>query len=562
MSDTTSCLTSGPALRPKPEGVTRRDKDLPSPTPSSVPPEGPTNSSPAPRHANTSPPSKDAPNPIGRDESRRALRRRSVEVVAEAKGNVHAFMEELEQKRRQLDEQIHKYISQKEREYKLYERDLRTKYRSPGEARTTAEDAAGSTEMQTTSQTTAQKDLTKRADPPKETEAENVDQGSSSAKSERLAAISGLEDTRPSSEREKEFLGLFTPAFLPLLDGKSPELDRSPSAPLLSEGSVTLVLEPDRRALHRANTDPLFNAGEVKRLERLGLTQRTPSSGSDAGRPLVSALKSSNTGPNHPKRKRVSIKLEVGQEVEVVHPSDSVPKMGNHTSMHHSEGGHRQAQAQKPVEEQSQAEALSVQAPEPIAESYPAPFTPRKQSGLTLGLMSHPDRTVDIPTNSDSSKTEVASPFAMDEEMGGARTGMPGMDSDEGDLELDLDPSPGLSPRNEFPELSPTLTGSPDSNQALSLEQSDNVEVPIGSFRSPSSFAQPTSPGFSRPAATKDPEYFFSEEQKVESPPKGSYYGSFTRPNTARQASSSLGESYMQRNAATLMRRRQSDENK
>lgn len=552
MTDTASCLTSGPPLRPKPERVAQRNKDLQTSSTSSTTTAFSSAPGPLSHHINIISTSDETSRPIGRDEGRRASKKRSVEVVAEAKGDVHTFMDELEQKRRQLDEQIHKYIAQKEREYKLYERELRTKYRSPG---TATEDATGLHEPHKASQGTAQRDPMGRTDWPRGAVAEDADQESRNVNAGRSVVKPDLAEARSSSEREKELLGLFTPAFLPLLDSKSPELNRSPSAPLLREISDTNALEPDRNALHRASTEPLLEAGVPKRSERLGLTQRTPSSGSDPGRPLVSALKSSNTNPNLPKRKRVSIKLDVGAGVEVVHPSDSVPAMGNYTSMHHSEGVHRQATIQQTAEAEPPSKPVSVQVSRPIPEP--------KQSGLRLGLMSQPDRATHIPASSEALNEEPnvsASPFAMDEEMiNGWNTERRPKESEEDDLELDLSPEP--SPPSRFPELSPTLTGSPDSKPAPSSEPFGQTEAPFGSFRSPSSsFTQPTSPGFSRPSVTQDPEFPFPAERSVETPSKNSFYGSFTRPTAARQVSSSLGESYMQRNAAKMMQRRKSDE--
>ncbi|KAH0021898.1 hypothetical protein KCU96_g15707, partial [Aureobasidium melanogenum] len=285
MSNIVDCLAAAPASLPmpgeadaKPEAqaeaprVNHQDnKDTLSQPPNSTP-DAPPSQSPSPRAS----------------EGRQASRRRSLEVVAEAQGDVDGFVKELDQKRRQLDDQIHKFIAQKEREFKLYERELRTRYRTqpppaikpPGNASPT---------------TTPTDQPANAADNNQETRGTN----------------------EKSHERESELLGLFTPAYLPLLENRPSGPGRSPSAPALSDAADSTTISPDRQTLQRANTDP---AGANKSLSsRRGLGPRTPSSGSDQGRSLVSALKSPSAGPRLSNKKRVS--LIVGDEV--VAPSDN-----------------------------------------------------------------------------------------------------------------------------------------------------------------------------------------------------------------------------------------------
>ncbi|GAB7356884.1 hypothetical protein MBLNU459_g7747t1 [Dothideomycetes sp. NU459] len=559
MSDAASCVTPGPALRPAPERATQKSSTSQSSSTTSISTASTGTSESASHLANAVPLSGDSATSGNRDEGRRASRRRSAEVVAESKGDVQSFMEELEHKRRQLDEQIHKYIAQKEREYKLYERELRTKYRSAVQQEPVADESAGLKGPGTPRQANVHKSPSGRTDWPKGPPAEDEDQGSAQSQLERNTAVSGLEDTRPSAERERELLGLFTPAFLPLLDSKSPELNRSPSAPLLTDGNAAKSLETNRQELKRASTEPHLEARGPGKLERLGLTQRTPSSGSDQGRALISALKSSNPHSNLPKRKRVSIKLDVGKGVEVVHPSDNVPADGNHTSMHHSEASHRQTRLEKgPVQPPvAETQFAKTSASGLVVEPGVAAMTPGNQSGLTIGLLSRPDQNHSQSAILESNVGIPASPFAMDEDLSNA-TGTQSQEKqdDEDDLELDL--SPDRSPPSASPfELSPAISGSPDSYFAPP-ESLAGIDLPINSFRSPSSsFVQPTSPGFSRPSVTKDPELAFVEDTSVDTPAKNSFYGSFTRPSASRQAQNSLGGSYMQRNAEQLIRRRQ-----
>ncbi|CAD0099366.1 unnamed protein product [Aureobasidium mustum] len=520
MSNIVDCLAAAPASLPMPGEADARplnhqdDKDTLS-QPSNSTPDAPPNQSPSPRPS----------------EGRQASRRRSLEVVAEAQGDVDGFVKELDQKRRQLDDQIHKFIAQKEREFKLYERELRTRYRTQPSPATKPPGHASPT--------------TPPTDQPVHAAANTQDVRATNDK---------------SHERESELLGLFTPVYLPLLESRPSGPGRSPSAPALSDTADSTLISPDRQALHRANTDP---AGDNKSLSsRRGLGPRTPSSGSDQGRSLVSALKSPSAGPRLSNKKRVS--LVVGDEV--VAPSDNIFSSANKDMDHHpdNEFGAEHIEVQTPAQP-TRPETREPTSPKPPSldtiesSTSQSPQTGGQPGGLSLGFASAA-RGPSVPQEPLQTKTspqgdlELASPFSMDEEF-----------DDIGSTEMyttqiediDADIDSGLDSESTLRAASPA---SPSDRDISPVSHASSLNIPIASFgTSSSSSAQPISPGFSRPSVREDPQLQFDDQVPEELPAQGSLYGSFSRPSYSKQQTSgSLGESFMQRNAEKMMRRRQS----
>ncbi|KAG9627471.1 hypothetical protein KCU64_g18282, partial [Aureobasidium melanogenum] len=115
----------------------------------------------------------------------------------------------------------------------------------------------------------------------------------------------------------------------------------------------------------------------------------------------------------------------------------------------------------------------------------------------------------------------------------------------------------GLDSESTLRAASPA---SPSDRDISPASHASSLNIPIASFgTSSSSSAQPISPGFSRPSVREDPQLPFDDQVPEELPAQGSLYGSFSRPSYSKQQTSgSLGESFMQRNAEKLMRRRQS----
>ena len=462
-------------------------------------------------------------------EGRQASRRRSLEVVAGAQGDVDGFLKELDQKRRQLDDQIHKFIAQKEREFKLHERELRTRYRTPT---TPSIQSSGNASPSTPP-----------AVPPADADETNQDVPATKAK---------------THERETELLGLFTPAYLPLLESRPPGLDRSPSAPGLSDPADSTPLLPDRHALQRANTDPAGDNNSPSYRRALG--PRTPSSGSDQGRSLVSALKSPSAGPRLSNKKRVS--LIVGDAV--VAPSDNISSGADKDSDQRPDTDlnveHIEFQdSAQPSQAETRDDPPRSSSLETIESSDPqSPENEARPGGLSLGFasatrspsVSHEPLQTNINPDGD---LELASPFSMDEEFDDVRSSEMYTSQIE-DIDADIDS--GLESESTLRASSPA---SPSDRDISPITDAPSLNIPIASFgSSSSSSAQPISPGFSRPSVREDPQLDLAETPE-ELPAPGSLYGSFSRPSYSKQQSSgSLGESFMQRNAEKLMRRRQS----
>lgn len=485
-----------------------------------------------------------------RGETRRATRRRSIDLVAEANGDVEAFVQELDQKRKELDEHIHKFIAQKEREFRRYEQEIRKKYQNLQPPESQQRDSAPALNVPvTTSQVSPNhtpevgKGLGQEAE-----DAENI-----RSRIDRKSANSGLEDVRPSYEREKDFMGLFTPSFLPLLDGK-PDFNRSPSAPPLS----TDRLQSDRQSLQRSNTEPILDANGNAR-PKYGQRSSSASGG------LVSALKSSG-GKKHSKPMRVM--LQLADDQPAVHPNDDLPTEREYAPMRQAEAMHHSKKTDNSGRLKSEhgSESPSPTAtPEP-ASPAPATVSPIAQvrSNLTYGLASTSINSLTIPTTSvrPGDKAEdfedVASPFPLDEEVDEIRVPEPDWEVDfQEDIGQDssvqhLDSPVEIPPAERTPtDMSPE----PDVFGSLS--------TPVFKIRSASSSSgQPISPGFSRPSVREDPKFDISIEDNEEAEDtlgQGSLYDAFARPSVSKNTmTGSLGESYMQRNAEAMMRRRRS----
>ncbi|KAF1344613.1 hypothetical protein BDV97DRAFT_372998 [Delphinella strobiligena] len=488
-----------------------------------------------------------------REESRRAARRRSMDMVAGAHGDVRAFVEELEQKRKQLDEQIHKFVAQKEREFKRYEQETRRKYQTSRIERLSQEDTPPVAEAQTTAED-------KEVHEPQIARASGESSRSVAhpenlrSRIGRKSANSGLEDVRPSSEREKDFMGLFTPSFLPMLDGK-PELNRSPSAPLLVDNHAS---SHSRSApvLERANTEPILDADGNAR-PKYG--QRISSSGSEG---LVSALKSSG-GRKHPKPMRVM--LQLADDQPAVHPNDDLPTERGYApvrqaeAMHHSKSGRPRPEDNSPLQSPSSTSPQSP-ATRPTIES---PIV-QSRSSLTQGLALRPINAPAVSTltpqlgNTKHDPDDLVSPFPLDEEVTEPLRSEP-------EWEVDFEENIGQS--SEANHTSP-LAGSPETQRSSpSLSPASQIprslDTPIMNIRSSSSSStQPISPGFSRPSVREDPKFdaLESNEEPDDTVGQGSFYEAFSRSSVSSKntMTGSLGESYMQRNAEEMMRRRRS----
>ncbi|KAF4550696.1 Hypothetical protein D9617_16g014840 [Elsinoe fawcettii] len=514
---------------------------------------------------------KSSPSKREREEPRGAYRAQSIKAIQEVNGDVDAFLEEVDAKRRQLDEQIHRYIKQKDREFKLFERDARIKYRSAGTTRQPQHSSAGPSRSTSHSATNGNHVTNGQTAAHHHDSAEQQD--ALQARSQPRIADNGLRDPEVAREREADLLGVFTPSFLPLLSTKL-EDDRPPSAPAslsvpTRPSAMASLPTPLDLALHRANSDPV-DERDLKQT-RMKLEKRTSSSGSES-RNLVSVLKSPAANARGPKRKRVS--LVVGDDI--VAPSDSLNAMHNQDDdqVEHAEHVERidfvnertSPQIPEHPSEDDQntspkstgpAKSHSLHSGERTARVAPrlAQTQHAAVSGIASALASErkssfksapPPVTSKAPAKPEPdvfnfSDTELTAEDHVDR---------PPSDLEDVDISPVTTPRPAENIRAPPPRPTPTKADNPVRPSATRLRTSS------------SSSSQPISPGFSRPSVKDDPIFPLGEDVKSPEIEQNELYGSLTASLSLRQGS--LGESFMERNAEELRknggRRRSSKE--
>ncbi|KAF2163399.1 hypothetical protein M409DRAFT_57673 [Zasmidium cellare ATCC 36951] len=507
-------------------------------------------------------------------------RRQSFRKTLVDAGLPQEYLDALEQKRRQLDESIHKYIAAKEREYKQYEKELRQQYKLAQDKeivkprRTSWEstqDIAGSPRLQGQQQSVVDVLLAAglKRDQIGHSVAVAVVDDDGTPTLEAKSSMAGMTDRRASIERDKEFVGVFTPAFLPALENKAQSTnaaaERGSSAPPPSSAGIEQGSDQDR--VHRAHSDSVVQA-QGKRPAHLQLVERTSSSGSSADGKLTSALKSPTHASRQPKRKRVSI--AVGNSI--VAPSDNVPvdlSSNNHTPSHSrtrspaSERDSGPTSAARAVDSlkdaQKQAESTAIlpetsqpltngkfpveKAPSPITtpSAQPSPPPPARASQIDAdGDLFDLDDEDDEP----SAKPEPIpdDPLSSEDDITGRVSRNPHF-LDDGDI---YDPNAGIISEPEEPE---------DNH-----DHADHIEFMPGSANASQ---QPTNPGFRRPSVSIDPVYAGENYARAEhSAIVNEVYGSsYVRPASKGSfTAGSLGESFMARNAEMLRNRAPQDE--
>jgi len=495
--------------------------------------------------------------PITQEELRGAYRARSIEVIAQAGGDVAAFLEELEFKRKQLDEQIQRYIKQKDREFKIFERDLRPKYRSKPAKQ---EEAVVKTPDEPAFNPTGTDDAKSTS-----SDVSGLNSGGT-----HMQNPNGKRSPDPKSaqKRESELLGLFTPDYLPLLgkESESNPTERSPSAPpqLVShETRESPVPDP----LLRAHSDSIVVAASPLNPERLRIENRSLSGGLEPIKPLVGVLRGP-TGHARLPKKRVS--LVVGDEIVI--PSDDVStsqppprvtsslEMSSSTLSTSSRTGTRSSYTDEntnivslqanPFANGGQTEETAsrlFQHHEPSASQFPI----MPISALSSSLARTP------AAGDEDDDLDVESPFAMDDDPAPREKSpwiepMPRVADDQAEMESDFQDH-----AEQIEDVQLEMTASPGSPRTVLPTPS----VSISRVRTSSSASlQPVSPGFSRPSVKEDPQSLFAEPDDVTTPEieDNKSYGSFSQSGSYMDRKGSLGESFMQRNAAEMMRRRKS----
>lgn len=537
----------------------------------------------------------------GRAQSRQrgSSYRKSLVAVIDEYEYVGEAIEKLEEKRRQLDDSIHKYIASKEKEYKQFEKDLRAHYRKirldASNQNTLRRESQSSNEsaMTDTSQLSAADTLlaTGARQRSASQTIEEDEHGQNFTPEERKAYIAGIKNRRESNEREKDFVGLFTPPFLALLDDDKSQRnnERAASAPPLVEPSSvdqSAQLANAQDNLQRSNTDPALDKPQT-RPARLKLEQRTSSSGSsfEGKASLISAMRAPGMRKQRePKKKRVSLAVDPNRPDEVVYPTDNVPE--NLTNSHApSHSRVRSPSTEKEVRSGGQsvspndrsnvegnqnspsgASSSGMQAPpgkRVTSNNGPLSSILKQPSGRVLSSETASGMGAGGPASGaePADFEEPESPFAMEEDIDGLR----------GPRVVDLDFSPPSSPERQ---MSPTQNDEEDE-----AEEDENIlfgglespPTPGVEFR-PSSSQQPAL-GFGRPSVTRDP--VFPDDAEPEYTP--SFVGSghmdipmsFSKQSVPKVGDmrplsggsligTSLGESYMERHAHLMKQQRSS----
>ncbi|CZT14778.1 uncharacterized protein RCC_00732 [Ramularia collo-cygni] len=513
-------------------------------------------------------------------------RRQAFRRVRADAGLPDEYLELLEQKRKQLDESIHKYIASKERDFKTFERELQQQYKQEqnqeGSGKSTRPSLGSTSNGAPAAQPRAPQQQQQQQSVVDALLAAGVNQEHigqplsvalvDADGSPRLEAKSaaGLIDRRASIERDKEFVGVFTPAFLPALETKasSPSPSTSPKTREVPERAESAPPAGQSKAIEqptviRAHSD-YSDQAKSKRPVQLQLTHRTSSSGSSADGKLTSALKSP-TQTSKSRRKRVS--LAVGDSI--VKPSDSVPTslLNNNRTPSHSrrrsqpaETDYEQSIDEKIANGNGTKEVVDVRTTSPqVSASLPveSTFLPPNTNGQRQSAASSaPIAKTSMAPSSPLSRPPARPPVTIDP------------DGDLFDLEEEEDMLSTSGPEVEhLSESEDTITGrvhrevsqdgSNETGADLSSEAEPEEELAV-EFIPGSAVAsqQPTQPGFRRPSVAMDPIYAGANYNRAEySAVVNEVYGSsYDRPKRSF-TSGSLGESFMARNAQHMRAR-------
>ncbi|USW51916.1 hypothetical protein Slin15195_G052350 [Septoria linicola] len=486
-------------------------------------------------------------------------------------------LERLEAKRRQLDDSIHKYIASKEREYKSFEKEeihrhklgvTQSDSRPRRASSESTQDNAASPQLPGQQQNVVDALLSaglRRENIGQPHSVAVVDEDGSEPTLVARPSLAGLTDRRASLERDKEFIGVFTPTFLPALEqnrgvGNSPtRADAAP--PGASMSGHTTAAESEN--LQRAHSDSLVQAKQ-KRPIQLQLASRTSSSGSsaDGGSRLPSALKS----PTHPRPKRKRVSLALGDAI--VAPSDNVPiTLGSNNSTPSHSRTRSPASERNGSSKPSTAASTSSPRDSPQqAESATAPFSSLAQATMTSQLphrLGNSKGKQSVENGRSSTKPSPLSSrpdvdrdldFALDEDDmipdGGASS------------QVSRDRAEEIMGRIKRPDEDTTYRPS----EEMISEESEPRSSPDGHAEHiefhPGSVQQTGNPGFRRPSVSADPVYTGRNYDQAEhNAVTNEIYGSsYARPRKGSFTAGSLGESFMATNAARMMKDRRPSE--
>ena len=511
--------------------------------------------------------------------ARRASFRKS---LAEA-GLPQDYLDQLEQKRKQLDDSIHKYIAAKDRDYRQFEKDLKTQYR----AAQTQSDAVDAQQRRRASAEEAQQqagdksalsavDTLLRKGSRRDSDNNAIESEDASTSAPNTTAATSLDDRRTSDDRGG-FVGVFTPQFLPALetseDERARRIARTASDPDM--GVTDKEFKAAAVAMQRASSDNGAAAPQAhaKRPAHLQLSQRTSSSGSSVDGKLISAMKSSSD-QHRPKRKRVS--LAVGDSI--VAPSDNVPLLMTISNL----PSHSRKRTTPPS---SQGSSPASSSPVQTAQQFVLPTDmgkPKTPNGSAAGGLkalheqqTNAARSQEAPKPSPSKfpGDDIGEFWHMEEPDEDETEKFPSFSLDDDEFEEDI--GTGIAGRvSHTPSPKPTQPPQTASRRDVNEddlytveetptdpEPDDENETEHLEFRPESVKAsqQPTNPGFRRPSVVRDPGYKGKDYSRAATNAEetGIYGSSYVRPvSKGSFTAGSLGESYMARHAEEMMRLR------
>jgi hypothetical protein len=474
-------------------------------------------------------------------DGRESFTRRDVlrRLVADSSSLPPDFLQRVELKRKALDDSIHKFIAGKERELKQWIKQERALYKQQTQEREVKIEHARSRTGSDSTQDAMDSPYLNARRPGshglllgslrRDGEdgsliAQDEDEGRGQVDARAIEA--GIADRRASLERDREFLGVFTPAFLPafaddassstnLREGSPEKISSGKSTSHSSDSAATAVVGD---SLNQTEGSDALHEMEGKRPAHLLLSKRF---GSSTERLLTSALKSPTE--HKPKRKRVSIALGT----TIVAPSDSVPmNMDYHSTPSHSlqrtpisddESSHAgdddaNTLSDADISTPGTSASPNLSASIPIREATPSdPISPSTSPKTTTTT---PPTSTKRPIDPDGDLFDLESsdsdldPLPPSEPLSGRvgldRTGNLDAAEDPANYPSDSEAQPLPSDANDARENPATTLG------PVTTEQGNQI-----AFR-PTSVQSPMSPGFRRPPSyVRDPSYMKPPHQRT-----------------------------------------------
>ena len=401
-----------------------------------------------------------------------------------------------------------------------------------------------------------------------------------------------------SADREKELIGLFTPKYLPAIDGKNgkngPVLERTESAPPIVQPSSRESKDVIASSLPRTESDTaMMSSPKLKRPMQMYLVQRTSSSGSSADGKLVSAMKSPTHALQRPRREGNRVQLIVGDSK--VLPSDEVPPALDHRSTHSHSKTRAPATEQEYAPNEGDAHTIEpdIQLSMPDVERIEdkeGPPADHQIQRIDMQPSAKPERPVTlnsnvIATDGDDSQRSPPKPtidpdgdlFDLEEE----EAGLPlphehddaesAMESEDelitGGIERDDENAVHISPSDLINDEKVNYEYDPEAGlipepAVLETELVDEENTAVHLEFGPGSAGasqQPIKPGFRRPSVITDPVFRGNNYETVETRAvEDDVYGSsFARPASKGSfTAGSLGGSFMAKHAEEMMKLR------